>query len=190
MNTAITEILERLINLGQYAQRLFGGAGSLKLNYNWLIVFFFLFVVFLIGLNLGRSRVLLTLLSLYIAAFLEPQFIYFDKLQAVTKFKPDFWLHIGLFLIIYLASIAILNRSLLKQPLTLKETSFFSIALIAILEVGFLASLLIRYLPPEVSGNLPAAIIRLFGTKNARFWWAALPILALLFLKSKKPGQV
>jgi hypothetical protein len=93
-------------------------------------------------------------------------------------------------LLIYLISIAILNRSFLKQPLTLKETSFLSIAFIAILKVGFLASLLLSYLPPEVIGNLPATVIKLFGTKNARFWWTALPVLALLFLKSRKPSQM
>ena len=189
MNAIISEILGYLVDFGQYIQKLFAGTGSPKLSYNWLIIFFFLFAVFLLGLNLGRTRIMITLLSLYIAAFLEPRFIYFGKLQSIIKIKPDSWLHIGLFLLIYLICIAIFNRSFLKQPLTLKETSFLSIAFIAILEVGFLASLLLSYLPPEITGSLPVTVIKFFGTKNARFWWAVSPILGLLFLRSKKTSQ-
>lgn len=186
MNALISETLGYLADFAQYAQKLFSNAGLLKFNYGWLVALFFVFVIFLVGLNLGRSRILLALLGLYIAAFLEPHFVYFDKLQAAIKVKPEFWLHIGLFLIIYLASLAILNRSFLKQPLTLKETSFFSVAIIAILEIGFLASIMLSYLPPEISRELPAGAIKYFGTKNAQFWWAILPLLVLLFLKSRK----
>jgi hypothetical protein len=189
MNAIISEVLRYLIDFGQYVQKISASAGSPKLSYNWLIISFFLFAVFLIGLNLGRTKVMLAILGLYIAAFLEPQFVYFDKLQSIMKIKPVFWLHIGLFLLIYLISVAILNRSFLRQPLTLKETSFFSIALIAVLEVGFLASLLLSYLPPEAIRDLPVTVIKFFGTKNARFWWAVLPILGLLFLRSRKISQ-
>ena len=186
MGNLISQFLGYIIDFVQYAQKLAGSAGLPKFNYGWLIALFFIFVIFLIGLNLGRSRILLSLLCLYIAAFLESHFIYFDKLREMTKGKPEFWLHIGLFLIIFIISFVILNRSALKYSLTLRETSFFPIALIAILEIGFLASLIISYLPPGISEDIPNGVIKYFGTKNAQFWWALAPLVMLLFMRRKK----
>ncbi len=185
-NALISEVLGRLADFAQYVQKFFGGAnGFPKLNYSWLVVLFFVFVVFLVGLNLGKSRLLLSLVSLYIAAFLEPHFVYFDKLRELLKGRPEFWLHIGLFLTFFIISLLILNRSVLKHSLTLRETSFLPIILAAILEIGFLASLLMAYLPREIAGSWPAGIVNLFNTKNARFWWALAPLILLLFMKRK-----
>ena len=189
MNNLISQLLGYLIDFTQYTQKLFGSAGFSKLNYGWLIALFFVFVVFLIGLNLGRSRILLSLISLYVAAFLEPRFVYFDKLREATGNRPEFWLHIGLFLAFFIISFAILNRSVLKHSMTLRETSFFPIIFAAILEIGFLASLIMAYFPPEISGNLPAAFIKFFGTQNAQFWWALTPLILLIFMKRKNKKE-
>jgi hypothetical protein len=88
--------------------------------------------------------------------------------------------------VIYFLSVAILSRSSLKQPLTSKETSFLSLVFIAVLETGFLASLVVSYLPPDVGKKLPSTVLRFFGTENARFWWALAPLVMLLFLKRNK----
>ncbi len=186
MNVLISEVLGYLVDFAQYVQKLFGSAGLPKFNYGWLVALFFVFVIFLIGLSLGRSRILLSLICLYVAAFLEPHFIYFDKLRGVMKSQPESWLHIGLFLIFFIVSVAILNRSALKHSLTLRETSFFPIALIAILEIGFSASLIVSYLPSGIGGGLPVWIVKFFDTQNAQFWWALVPLVILLFMKHKK----
>ncbi len=186
MNALISEVLGYLVDFAQYTQKLFGNAGLPKLNYGWLIALFFIFVIFLVGLSLGKSRILLSLICLYIASFLESHFIYFDKLRGVIKNQPESWLHIGLFLIFFIISLAILNRSALKHSLTLRETSFFPIALITVVGIGFLTSLIVSYSPPEISGSWPAMIVKFFGTKNAQFWWALTPLVLLLFIKRKK----
>lgn len=194
MNTLISETLGYLVDFAQYTQKFFGSAGLPKLNYGWLVALFFVFVIFLIGLSLGRSRILISLICLYVAAFLEPHFIYFDKLREVAfrqaQGKPEFWLHIGLFLIFFIISLLILNRSALKHSLTLRETSFFPIASIAVLEIGFLTSLIVSYSSPEIGVDWPAWIIKFFGTKNAQFWWALAPLAMLLFMRRKKAKSI
>ena len=190
MNNFISQLLGYLIDFTQYVQKLFGSAGFPKFNYGWLIALFFVFVIFLIGLSLGRSRILLSLICLYVASFLESHFVYFDKLRELLKSRPEFWLHIGLFLIFFVISLVILNRSALKHSLTLRETSFFPIIFAAILEIGFLASLIMAYLSPEISGGLPVWAVKSFGTQNAQFWWALAPLVILIFFRRKKesPG--
>jgi hypothetical protein len=186
MNALISEALGYLVDFAQYTQGLFGNAGLPKLNYGWLVALFFVFVIFLIGLSLGRSRILISLICLYIAAFLESHFIYFDKLRELLKGPPEFWLHVGSFLIIFIISLVILNRSALKHSLALRETSFFPIALIAVVGIGFLMSLIVSYSSLEISGSWPAVVIKFLGTKNAQFWWALAPLVLLVFFKRKK----
>lgn len=189
VNQIISQALIYLMDFSKFAQNLSGNISLHSLNYSWLIVFFFVFAILLIAITLGKSRMLLALLSLYIAAFLETHFSYFDKLRQAIKTVPDYWFHFGLFLLIYFVTFGILNRSALKHRLTLSESSIFAIMLIAIVEIGFLAAILTSYLPPETLRQVPASIISFFATKNAQFWWALVSLATLLLSKKKKEPQ-
>jgi len=157
-----------------------------KLHYSWLVLLFFAFVIFMIAITFGRSRMFLALISLYAAAFLENHFIYFNQLRGLLKNWPEFWVHIGLFLFLYVIIFGILNRSVLKHRLTLKESAVFTAGLAALLEIGFLASIIFSYLPASVITTLPPQIIKYFDTKTAQFWWAVVPLIVLIFMKKKK----
>lgn len=184
-NQIFSQILIYLTDFSGFIKKFTGDVGVSGVRYDWLIIFFFVFAVLIIALSFGRSRMLLALLSLYIAAFLEPHFIYFDKLRQVLKTKPDYWLHIGLFLLIYIIVFAILNRSFLKHRFTLADASIFAIISIAVVEIGFLAALLISYFPDALLSKAPPKLLPYFVTKNAQFWWALLPLVLLLFSKKR-----
>ncbi len=186
MNTILSEILLYLSGFSQFLHKYTGDISFPKLHYSWLIVLFLVFAIFLIGLNLGKSRMLISLLSLYAAAFLEAHFIYFNGLHKFFPKISNFWLHAGLFLILYFIFLAVLNRSILKRGLTLKESSLISVSFLAIAEIGFLTSILLAYLPAEMMNALPESLTRYFGTKNAQFWWAILPLIVAIFLKRGK----
>jgi hypothetical protein len=159
-------------------------------HYNWLVILFFIFAIFIVGVSLGRSRMLLAMLSLYGAYFLESHFMYFADVQSNFKTIPDYWLHLALFLIFYLITFAILNLSVLKYKLGLQEASIISVAVIAIFELGFLASIVFSYASAAISQYIPALVLDIFGTKNAQFWWALSPLVAVLIFRRKKepPG--
>lgn len=186
VNQIISQALIYLMDVSKFAQGFAGGIHVSGLRYGWLVAFFFVFAILLIALSLGKSRMLLALLSLYVAVFLESHFVYFDKLRGVIKNIPDYWLHFGLFLLIYVIVFGILNRSVLKHRLTLAESSIFAAMLIALVEIGFLSTILFSYFPPEFLKQVPSSIIPFFATKNAQFWWALVSLAALLLSKKKK----
>ena len=186
VNQTFSQILIYLTDFSGFIKKITNDVGDSGVHYDWLIIFFFVFAILLIALSLGRSRMLLALLSLYAAAFLEPRFVYFDKLRASIKNVPDYWLHLGLFLLIYALAFAILNRSILKHRLTLAESSIFVVVLIAIVEMGFLATIMLSYSPPELIERVPSTLIPFFATKTAQFWWALLPLLAVLSNSHKR----
>lgn len=161
------------------------GQGMPKLDYPWLIVLFVIFVIFLVGFGLGRSRMMISLVSLYVASFLEVHFVYFKNISAALKNTPSYIMHIGFLLIIYGIVFFLLNRSFMKQRFTLKEASIFAAILMAILQIGFMASIMISYLPTATTSVLPSWVLQFFGTKSAQFFWALAPIVALVFMRQE-----
>lgn len=171
-----------------YLGRLIGHSSVPKMDFSWIVAIFFIVVIFLIGLSLGKTRMLLALLSVYIAAFLEPHFIYFQNLRQSFKGQPEYLLHLAIFMFFYLLAFFVMNRSLLKTRLTLSESSFVAVVLMSVIEIGFLLSRVIIYLPAK-SIPVSSGIIEFFGTKNAQFWWALAPLAVLLLFGHKKDGQ-
>ena len=157
-----------------------------KLDYPWLVILFGIFVIFLVGFGLGRSRMMLSLVSLYIASFLETHFTYFNNISSALKNIPQYVMHVAILLILYGITFFLLNRSFIKQRLALKEASIFVATLMAVLQIGFLASIVISYLPAAVVAPLPKWVLQFFGTKNAQFLWALTPIVLLIFMKQEK----
>lgn len=192
-NQIISQILFYLTEFSRFLQKYIGHFGLLnhglpKVQYSWLVILFFVFVVFLVGLSLGRTRMLLSLVSLYIAFFLESHFVFFDQLKVYFKNVSAQWLHTILFLVIYIIACAILSRSILKYRFTLKEAPIIPVFIIGVFTIGFWASLLIGYLP-QTTNPLPVKFTQYFATKNAQFWWASLALLSVLASKREKKRE-
>ena len=185
-NQIFSQILIYLTDFSGFIKKFTGDVGASGVHYDWLVIFFFCFAVLVIALSLGRSRMLLALLSMYAAVFFETNFLYFDKLRELFKNLPEYWLHLVLFLVTYGVVFAIINRSFLKHRLTLAESAVIVVVLIAIAEMGFLATILVGYFPEEWLGKIPPKFLPYLATEKAQFWWAVVPVLALIFSKGKK----
>lgn len=188
-NEIFSQILIYLTDFSNFIKRFTGDVGSSGVHYDWLVIFFFCFVILVISLASGRSKMLLALLALYAAVFLERHFIYFSRVRELFKNLPEYWIHLGLFLLFYAIIIVILSRSFLRGRLTLAESSIPIVVLAAIAEMGLLATILISYFPVEWLGKIPPKFLPYFGTEKAQFWWAVVPVLALIFSKKKKEAS-
>lgn len=163
--------------------------GNLNLpdfNLVTIIILFVLLMVFLFGVTFGRSRLLIGLLSLYVARVLESVFPYFDWIKGQLKNTDVSIIHAGLFIVIFMVTFILLERSVLRARLGLSEASVVFVGILSILELGFLVSIASIYLPTEVYRILPAQVLEYFNTKTAQFWWSAAPILSLLFMRKHK----
>ncbi|MDP3953968.1 MAG: hypothetical protein Q8Q06_00945 [bacterium] len=163
-----------------------GGINFSEVPWEWWIAFFIVFVIFLSGFSYGKSRLFVSLLGLYIAAFIEPLFVYFEKTASFIETENIYIVHIILFFIIYFIVFVLLNRSSLKSRFSLKEFSLGPIIFLAMLKFGFLLSIILSYLPPDLITERAPTISTYFVSGTARFWWAVVPILGTLFLKPKE----
>lgn len=152
----------------------------------WLFGIFGLVVLSLYGLSMGRTRAVLSLMSLYSAFVITKLFPYSDKIETlVAKPTEDYWIPVGLFLTTYIVIFIIFNFSFLKNRVASSEFSLFGVVLVSILQLGFLISIILSILPKDVSVSWSQNLYNYFGTPIALFFWAIAPLPALLFLKQK-----
>ncbi len=155
---------------------------NLNLNSGTLFVGLGLVAVLLYGLSLGRTRAIISLLSIYIAFTFDKVFPYFNELRQALKFSlDDYVLRLSLFLAVYAAVFVIFNYSFIKKKFSSSDFSLFSVLMLSVLQLGLLASILASFLPRETLKFLGPFYNFLAGDK-ALFYWSIVPVPAILFL--------
>src|SRR3989338_11024106 len=148
-----------------------------------------LIFLLLYGLSLGRTRALISLLGIYIAYAIMSVFPYLDRLHDFIKILPELYItRVGLFLFVYVLVFAVLNRSLIKNRLTIKEASFLSVSIISILQLGLLITIITNIVPVsalKISGNL-SYFSEYFSTHEALFYWFLAPMVVVSFMGGNK----
>ena len=129
-------------------------------NSELLIIGFLAFAFFVVGITLGRSRLVVGVLSLYVAAFSERLFPFHNEIQNSFGDLQTYWVRVGVLVIFYILVFIGLSRSAAGARFSLKEASFFSVLVISILQAGFLASLIMAMLPDSVLGTLSPFVDR------------------------------
>ena len=160
-----------------------------KLNFEPATLFVGLALVFMImyGLSLGRTKALISLLGIYVALAFDAAFPYLEQAHSILAFKTDIYTtRLALFLAVYLVVFAILNNSFAKGRLTLKESSIISVAVISLAQIGLLVAVITNIIPKEIMEKMPEYLSSYFSTKQALFYWIVVPIIVLIFIRSKK----
>lgn len=164
-----------------------------KFNFNFgpsgLFIILGLIFLLLYGLSLGRTRALISLLGVYIAYAIMSVFPYLDRLHDLIKISPELYItRVGLFLFVYVIVFAVLNGSLIKGRLTIKDASFLSVSIISFLQLGLLTTIITNTVPIsalKVSGNL-SGLAEYFSTNETLFYWFLAPIVIVSFMKGSK----
>lgn len=172
----------------------FSLASISKFNFGPSGLFAILGLIFLLlyGLSLGRTRALISLLGIYIAYAIMSVFPYLDRLHDLIKVSPELYMtRVGLFLFVYVTVFAVLNHSLVKSQLTMKDASFFSVSVISFLQLGLLITIITNIVPVsalKISGNL-SYLSEYFSTNDALFYWFLAPIVVVSFMKGNKKSN-
>ena len=154
-----------------------------QLDFNLLLGIFFVVAVLVVAFGLGRSRLMLVVISTYIAVWLKLIFPYtaaLKKLLPLDAFQVDLLIFVVFLLIIFF----ILGHSILRGRASLQDSSLLAILLLSFTEVGLLASIVIGYWLKHPSLiKIPANIVSYFNTTPATLIWSLLPLLVIAFIK-------
>lgn len=141
-------------------------------------------VISLFGLSIGRTRAVISLLSIYAAFAFYMLFPYSKEAQnLIGSSLEEFWIRVGIFLASYIIIFLIFNFSFIRKRISANEYSLFGIIILSLLQIGFLASIILNILPAEISLKWSFSFYNYLATPTALFFWAIIPLPVLLFIK-------
>lgn len=154
-----------------------------KPNWDLFIILFFVAAVFVYGLSLGRDRVLIMTLAIYISLAIIDHLPFLSKIMEAS-FWPNFVLFkaltfSGTFVLLFF----LLARSALLRSLGARDvySSWWQVLLFSFLQVGLLVSTVLSFLPAETLAHLSPTTLKIFATETASFVWVVAPVIGMMF---------
>ncbi len=152
-----------------------------------LITFFFV-AGFFGGIGMGKIRMIVILISIYIArviASLLPEASSFISSRSPMEL---FALKSALFILLIFLVYILLIRSAFSRQLHHESRSgiWAAVAILTVVSVGHILTIIFQYLPKEELESLTPAVQFLFIKDELRTLWTILPIGSLFFIRGGK----
>lgn len=170
-----------------------GEAQQFVANIDWatptwdlFIILFFVVAGLLYGLSLGRDRIVVILVSIYMAMAVATTAPYIGELNAQIGIQNVFVFQISAFLTAFIALFLLLSRSALLKTIAVGDAqgSWWQVLVFSVLHVGLLVSITLSFLPPEAAEGLSPLTRQMFASEGARFGWIIAPILLMVILRT------
>ncbi len=147
------------------------------------LVFLFL-VIFFYGMRVGRGRMILVLLSLYVVIVLTALFPFRAYLFETVKGQPYF-IELGLFWVAFIVVFLLFLNSPLRSLAVRAKSPILQILILSILILGVFISHITVLLPANILAKLDHKVFTYFKTETAQFWWALAGVVFLAVMRRK-----
>jgi len=155
-------------------------------TWDLFIVLFFIVTVFLYGMSLGRDRIVVILVSIYMALAVVSNAPFIGRLRIGDAVGQYFALRLATFIGIFVLLFFLLSRSaLLKNIGNLASGKWWQVLLFSVFHVGLLVSITLSLLPPDAIGHLAPITRQFFASDSGRFFWIVAPIIGIALLKGE-----
>ena len=170
-------------------------------TWDLFIILFFIVAAFLYGLSLGRDRIIVILVSIYMAlAIVEhAPFLNSTGFQNMVNGILDqfFVFQISAFVFFSVLLFFVITRSALMKTIAASDSSgpWWQVLLYSILHVGLIVSVILSYIPAAELEKVLAPLTRqVFTTSLAQNFWIIGPVIAMFLFKGgaseKKKRQI
>lgn len=168
-----------------------GAAGFLS-SVNWdvptwdlFIGIFFVITALIYGLSLGRERVLVILVSIYMSFAVASNLPFInEEISQRFNLGPAFVMRTLVFLVLVAMLFFLFSRMGLFMAST-SRTSLPLVALFSVLHVGLFITIIFSFLPPNFAANVSETTQVIFDSDMGRFLWILGPVLALYLAKQR-----
>ena len=161
-------------------------------NWDLFIILFFVVAAFLYGLSLGRDRVIVILVSIYMGLAIVNTAPYLNDFSAEVSFNNASIFKVTVFLGIFIALFFLLSRSALLHTIAASDSPgrWWQSILFSFFHVGLMISIVMAYLPKEVVNNVSEGMRNLFISDPAKFFWLVAPIIVMVLIRKNKKGDI
>lgn len=155
-------------------------------TWDLFIILFFIIAAFLYGLSLGRDRIIVILVSIYMSLAVVNSVPYFKSFEHIITINQAFAFKITTFLGLFVILFFWLSRSALLRVFGEgSRGSWWQVLVFSFLHVGLLISIVLSLVPGQITDNLAPLTKQVFITEQARFIWIVLPILGMAVIRRK-----
>lgn len=156
-----------------------------KPSWDLFIILFFVVAGFLYGFSLGRDRVIVILISVYMALAVVNTAPFIGNFRTDIGVDQFFGFRISTFVVVFILLFFLMSRSALLSTVASSDTrgSWWQVLLFSFLHVGLLISITLSFLPPGAAHNLAPLTQKVFVQDIGRFAWIVAPIVAMILVK-------
>jgi len=172
-------------NLSNSAQAYVASINWGQPTWDLFIVLFFIIAGFLYGMSLGKNRIIIIIISIYMALAVV------NTPPVMKVMQEMFTVKMSTFLIVLILLFFFLSRSALSKALSGADDrgTWWQVILFSILHVGLLVSIVISFLPPDSLEKLAPLTRTLFAGDYARFLWIVAPIIMMILIKGESGNK-
>lgn len=158
-------------------------------NPSWdlFILIFFVVASLLYGLSLGRDRIVVVLVSIYMALAVVQNAPFLKQFTATVTVNQSFAFRVTIFLGLFLLLFFLLSHSGLVKMFgsSSKQGRWWQVVLFSFLHVGLLLSVTLSFLPLDAREALAPITRTIFVGDMARFIWIIAPIFVMILVKEE-----
>ncbi len=150
------------------------------------LLMFFLIGALLYGLTLGRDRIIVIMVSIYMGLAVVTNAPYIRDLSAAVSVN-NVAFKIGTFLGVFVLLFFFLSKNALLRSLdTGGGGRLFQTVMFSVLHVGLLLSVGLSFMPSEALGVFSDQTRMVFVSDPAKFVWLVAPIAAMMVFSGRK----
>ena len=168
----------------QQALNFFNSIDLLQPSWDVFIILFFVVSSFVYGISLGRDRILVILVSIYMALAVVKYVPYITEFTADLSINEGFALRVSVFLGMFVLLFFLLSQSALVKTFghRANQGRWWQVFVFSLLHAGLLISVTLSFFPTDVSVWLSPLTKTLFISDPAKAFWVIVPIVAMMIL--------
>ncbi len=161
-----------------------------KPSWDLFVYLFFVIGALLYGFSLGRDRIIVILVSIYMALAVVGNAPIVNQFNLAFHISENIILRITFFLGVFVVLFFLLSRSALIK--TIGENSapgkWWQVIVFSVLQVGLLISITLSFLPAETANAFSEQTRQIFISDYGKSAWLILPIVFMAISPKKKDG--
>lgn len=174
---------------------MFGSIDWSKPSWDLFIILFFVIAAFLYGLSLGRDRIIVILVSIYMALAVATNAPFLSNKafqdSVNSTLSQLFVIQISMFLFVFILLFFLLSRSALLKTIggSDEKGKWWHVLLFSFLHVGLIISIVLSFLPADSATHLAPLTRQIFTSDLGRFLWIVGPILAMAIIRGSSSDK-
>lgn len=155
----------------------------------WILLLIFLAVAFVYGLSMGRNRLVMVTLGIYFSYILTRAIPWKELTFLGIKQVPSSTSQIFIFLALILGFYFLIPHSAFRSVIRIqgrRRSTWWHALILSVLQIGLILQMVISFLSNKVVAGLSSLVQLIFCGETAQFCWLLLPILAMMFLRTRQ----